>query len=337
MSSAESASEFFTKTMMGYRATKALLVANRIGVFDALEGGWLDPTAVARKLACDPRAMNILLRALVGLDLLIERDGCFQNAPLASEYLVRDRPRYVGNNLRFQDMLWEGWSNLESVVRSGHPWSDLETLLVRGDQTFTEEYIRGMHNIAALPARDVARLLGPEPLTRMIDVGAGPGTYALALLEAHPRLEAVLFDLPTTLAVTRDLVRTHALAGRLELRAGDYTRDELGSNFDLVLMSHVTHDESPDTIVEMLKKAHRALRPGGRVAIHDWVVDDSRCRPLHAALFSLNLTVYTRGGQIYAVDEYRALFGRAGFAHITHHLVLESTAANPTSLIVAVR
>src|SRR5438105_290284 len=115
--------------MMGYRATKALLVANRVGVFDALEGASLGGEALAGKLGCDPRALTILLRALAGLDLLIERDGRFQNSPLASDYLVRGRPGYLGNNLRFQDVLWEGWSNLENVVRSGDPWTDLAGLL----------------------------------------------------------------------------------------------------------------------------------------------------------------------------------------------------------------
>jgi 3-hydroxy-5-methyl-1-naphthoate 3-O-methyltransferase len=335
--SAPSASEFFTKTMMGYRATKALLVSNRIGVFDALDAVWLDGGSLAQKIGCDVRATTVLVRALAAMGVLEERDGRFTNAPLASEYLVRGKPRYTGNNLRFQDILWEGWSNLEPVVRSGKPWRDLGELLGREDQTFTAEYIRGMHNIAAEPAHEVARMLGARPLASMLDVGAGPGTYALALLDAHPNLRATLLDLPETLVVTRELVRDHVHASRLELKEGDYVASEFGEGYDLVLMSHVTHDEGPDRIAKMLSKAFAALAPGGRVAIHDWVVDETKCSPLYAALFSLNLIVYTAGGRIYSVDEYRAMLESAGFASITAEMVLESKAANPTCLILGMK
>ena len=59
-------------------------------------------------------------------------------------------------------------------------------------------------------------------------------------------------------------------------------------------MSHVTRNEIPGNLNRMLRKAYGALRRGGRVAIHDWViVADDSAAALASAMFAVNLTVYT--------------------------------------------
>ena len=106
---------------------------------------------------------------------------------------------------------------------------------------------------------------------------------------------------------------------------------------DLVLLSHVTHDESSVAVEDMLRRAFAALRPGGKVAVHDWVVDSSRTGPLHNVMFSMNVMVYTDGGRVYSEREYEALMGRVGFVDVSSVGVLEGRAANPTRLITARR
>jgi SAM-dependent methyltransferase len=332
------ASEFFTRAMMGYRATKVLLVANRIGIFDALANGPMRASALAEEIGVDPEKLTILLHALTGMELLVMRADAFENAPLAAEYLVSAQPKFLGHNLRFQDMLWDCWSKLEDVVRSGRPHRELAELLGREDLRFTEQYIRGMHDIAVPSAREVARILrSTGPSRSLLDVGGGPGTYALELLTLYPQATATLLDLESTLTVTREIVRDHPLRARLDLRACDYLSDDYGRGFDLVLMSHVTHDEDPESVQRMFRAAYAALEPGGRIAVHDWVVEASKHAPLSSALFSVNLMVYTKGGRIYSAPEYRGLLAASGFEDLAEHGVLEGTVANPTRLIIASR
>src|SRR5207253_1843708 len=95
-----------------------------------------------------------------------------------------------------------------------------------------------------------------------------------------------------------------------------------GSAFDLVLLSHVTHDEPDDVNRALVEKAHAALRPGGRVAVHDFVVEEDGCGPPWAALFSLNVLTYTRGGRVYSVAEYLRLLAAAGFVRPEVHPIL---------------
>jgi 3-hydroxy-5-methyl-1-naphthoate 3-O-methyltransferase len=327
--------DFFPELVMGYRRAKAVMVAHELGLFAALAAGPRTTAELARELACDERALEALVRAVASIGLLGRDGDRFANAPLAANHLVPGRPGYAGDNLRFQEMLWDCWSSLAEVVRTGRAVHTLDQLLAGRDPGFTRDYIRGMQAVSAAPAREAMRLLADRPVARMLDVGGGPGTFCLAFLEQFPHGAATMIDLPSTLAVTRELLAADPRRERVALVEGDYLVDGFGDGFDLVLLSHVTHDESPESCRAMAARAHAALRPGGRVAIHDFVVDGGGCGPAWSALFSLNLLLYTRGGRVYSVAEYVEQLSAAGFVRPKVYPVLEGKIPNPTVLVVA--
>lgn len=327
--------DLFMQLTMGYRMTKAVLVANRLGLFEAIDGGATTRDAIAARAGVSTGKLGLLLQALCGLGLLRQENGAYALTEMASRHLLATSPYYVGNNLHFLELLWDNWSHLEDVVRSGKAWRGLKDLLGDDDQEFTRRYIAGMQNVSGPPSRDVARLLGAGSVRRFLDVGCGLGNYAHALLEANPGSTGVLLDLETTLSVTREYMQAFIDAERCELRVGDYLRDSYGEGFDLVLMSHTTHDEDDAGVLTMFQRAFAAMVPGGRLAIHDWIVAADGT-PLSTALFALNLGVYTEG-RVYSLDEYRALLERAGFANVTSPTVLEGKTGNPTSLVIAVK
>lgn len=330
--------DLYHDAMVGYRTSKVLFVAHEIGLFDALEGHVRTAEALAVELRCDARALELLMRALGGLGVLEAHDGGFTNAAVASKHLVKGRELYLGHIYRFQNMLWECWSNLETVVRTGRSWKRLEELLEGQDDTFAREYSRGLRAFSAAPARAVASLLGTAPIGTMLDVGGGHAAYSLSLLEAHPELEATLLDLPSVITVAQELTCEHPHRNRLHLRPGNYLTDDFGDScFDLILMSHITHDEPPAAVQALVQRAARALRPGGRLAIHDWVVDESGCLPLAAALFSVAMMVYTHGGRTYKKSEYMDFFQAAGLTPVQDQRVLENEVRTPTQLIVGRR
>lgn len=335
MTTPRQASEFFGRTLAGYRWAKALMVGNKLGVFEHLEGEAKTPAQVAGILGVDQHSLTLLLRALAALGVLEVEGDRFVNASIASAYLVPGKPTYAGDNLRFQDMLWENWSRLEQVVRTGRPHKALPELLDDADPTFTRNYIRGMHYFSHHQAKAVAEILMEQPVEHLLDVGGGPAAYACAHLERGAR-NATVLDLEGTLEVARELTRDHPARDRLALVHGNYLEVSYGSGFDLVLMSHVTHDEGRAAVTDMFTRAFAALLPGGRIAIHDWVVDDeTKTQPALNAAFSLNVLVYTNGGQVYSRSDYREMLEASGFVDVTSRFVLEDVVDNPTCLVVA--
>lgn len=328
---------YFIGKVMDYRVAKVLLVATDLRVFTALARGGATAAQLAADLATDPRATRILLDALVAIQLLRRAGDRYANAPVADRFLVEGRPDYKGNNLRYQEKVWDFWSRLGEVVRTGRPARTLGDLLSGAEPGFQTSYIRGMHDIAREPARVVASLLELPEGGRVLDVGGGPGSYAMALLEVNDGARADILDLPATLAVTRSIVEESPVADRIGLLEGNYLTGELPGGYDLALLSHITHDESPEDNRGLFTRVRRALRPGGRIAVHDFIVDESRAAPAFSALFAVNMLVYTEGGATYSASEYRAWLTDAGFEHLTEHDVLKGLVDNPSWLVVGSR
>lgn len=324
---------FFSNLIAGYRSAKTVFVATRLGIFPALADKALTAAELAGALKCDPRTMAVLMEALLALGLVTREAGRFSNSSVAVAHLLPGAPAYIGNNLKFIDLLWDCWSELETVVRTGKPVKSLPELLHAEDPSFTREYIRGMSNFSQGAAREVAQVLSQRPVRRVLDVGAGPGAFTRALLERNPDATGTLLDLPPTLEVARELLAPSAERPRIELRPGNYLTDSYGSGFDLVLLSHVTHDESPAGNARMLAQAYAALEPGGRVAIHDFVLDEQGSSVFNA-LFSVNMLVYTEGGQTYTQREYEGFLKDAGFTPTGAVPILEGRSPNPTVLII---
>ncbi|MBI5246262.1 MAG: methyltransferase domain-containing protein [Elusimicrobia bacterium] len=322
--------------IMGYRKAKILMVAAYLDVFTPLESA-RTASALARRLALDSRAVEILLDALTAIGYLRKRGRQYVNAPISRRYLVRGRPGYMGDNLKYQEMIWDAWGDLRHSIGKGGAVRPLEYWLLR-HKGFTQEYIRGMDNIARGPAAEISAIVAPAPGSRLLDVGAGPGTYSLAFLRANPAMRATLLDLPSTLKVTRRmLAQFPALAARTRLKAGNYRDAAFGrEDFDLVLLSHITHDENPEVNRRLIEESFRALKPGGRVIIHDFMLDPNRVQPVFGALFSVHMLAYTEGGRTYTAAEYGNWLRRAGFSRLTERRIAVKS-RNSSRIIIGVK
>lgn len=322
--------------IMGYRKAKVLMVAAYLDCFSHLERA-SRASALAKTLSLDARAVEILLDALASMGYVTKRGSLYRNAPVSSRHLVRGRPGFMGDNLKYQEMIWDAWSELRHSVRKGGAVRPLEYWLLR-HKGFTQEYIRGMDNIARKPAEEIAAFVGIKGPGRMLDVGAGPGSYSLAFLRRNPALQATLLDLPSTLKVTRRMVAEHlALAPRLRLKAGNYRHASFGVEaYDLILLSHITHDESPEVNRLMIAKSWRALKPGGKIVVHDFMLSDDRMRPVFGALFSVHMLAYTEGGRTYTAGEYESWIKQAGFTRLARREI-RSGSKNASSIIVGTK
>jgi len=217
------------------------------------------------------------------------------------------------------------------VMKRGRPRRILGDWLFKDE--FGAEYIRGMANIARRPAEEIAALFPAGRASALLDVGAGPGSYALAFLRRHPDLTADLLDLPSTIRISGSILKNDPLRERVRFRAGDYHETDFGRGlYDFVIMSHITHDEGPSENAKLVKKAFAALKPGGHLIIHDFM-KDAQAAEIFTAIFSVHMLVYTEKGRVYSEEEYSTWMTSAGFEEIRRHSICKDTANATVALI----
>jgi len=254
--------------------------------------------------------------------------GRYRLTPEARAFLLPGAPGGLASNLLYQAKLVPDWSRLAETVRTGRPARGLVEIL-RSDPSFVRAYLEGMDEIARRPAAELARALDLSGALEMLDAGGGPGTYLRALLNAEPALRGTLLDLPEALRAARPFFAGWPGRRRVEFRAGDYRRTSFGrAGFDLVLLSHITHDEGEAANRALLAKAFQALRPGGQAVVHDFMVEPDRTRPLFGALFSVHMLTCTLEGRTYSRAEYESWLGKAGFKDLR---AIELCAGSPNA------
>ncbi|KKK82559.1 hypothetical protein LCGC14_2802190, partial [marine sediment metagenome] len=103
---------------------------------------------------------------------------------------------------------------------------------------------------------------------------------------------------------------------KLNYKGGDFTCDSIGNSYDLILVSQIYHAYSEAASLELTKKCHDALVPGGRIAVQEFAISKDRTSPPGGALFSVNMLVGTEGGNTYHTSHISDWLKEAGFKQV---------------------
>jgi len=297
----------------GFQESRILLTAVELDLFTAIAAGGTG-AVVAKRCRTDRRATELLLNALVALEVVRRVGDQYQNSPVATQFLVANAPDDARMALRHNLSLWATWSSLTEAVREGHV--ALRAEMHERDDDWTVPFIAAMHRGAAARAPSVVAAVGAGNVKRMLDVGGGSGAYAIAFAQSNPELTAVVLDLPTVLPITEGHIEEAGLSKRVTTLAGDLRQDDFGKSYDLIFLSSICHMLGPDGNRDLLARAARALAPGGRVVIQDFILEPDRTRPRQAVLFALNMLVGTEAGSTYTEAEYASWLKAAGLGAV---------------------
>jgi len=298
-----------------YWDSQTLLTANRLRIFDVMAESGKTADEVATALGLDARATGLFLRACVGLDLLREREGRFENAPAAAAFLVSRSPAYMGNAIRYSDQLYATWGSLEDALRSGKPALPAETYL-GDDPVRTRTFVQAMHGRALGVARALVGIVDLTGRRAMLDVGGGPGTYSVLFTERYPDLRSEVIELPGVAAVARGLVEAAGASNRVVLRDGDYHSADFGSDKDVVLMSGMFHRETEAACRGLVQRAADCLVPGGLLVVSDVFTDEGGTHPAFAALFGVNMMLTAPDGGVHSNADVQRWMADSGFADL---------------------
>jgi len=297
---------------VGYWQACALHTGVKLGIFTRIGNEDLAADKIAGRLNCDVRGVTMLLNALAALGLLTRKEGIYGNTEFSKSFLVKKSPHYVGHIVMHHSHMVETWAHLDEAVRTGKP--------VRKRTADEEEdrksFLMGMFNMAMAIAPNLAKQIDLKGRRRLLDLGGGPGTYAIHFCLQNPDLTAAVYDLPTTEPYARETIERFGLLDRVDFMSGDFLEDGVEGMYDVAWLSHILHSTGPDGCQTIIEKAVAALEPGGLLLVHEFILDDTFDTPLFAAIFSLNMLVNTDSGQSYSEGQIIGMLKKAGLEDI---------------------
>ena len=296
-----------------YWKTCTLHAGVKLDVFSAIGDNTISGKDLAEKMNLDERALVVLLNALAAMGLLRKTGPSYANAKEARQFLCRDSLQYIGFMILHHQQLVDSFNNISETVKTGVP--------ARGKVSFQDEdtrrnFLMGMFNNAMAIAPKVSKILDFKGRKHLLDLGGGPGTYAIHFCKENPELNATVFDLPTTEPFMRQTVKRFGVANQVDFVPGSYLENDLPTGFDAAWLSHILHGEGPGDCQEILNKTAKAAQPGAVVWIHEFILNNTMDSPLFPTLFSINMLLGTEAGQAYSEEQLANMMHEAGMTNI---------------------
>ncbi|CAM0140559.1 hypothetical protein VKS41_006578 [Umbelopsis sp. WA50703] len=330
--------------MNGFRRSKILFAAVKLGVFDTLAQ---HPRGLAvhelatllpnRKFQTTD-GLSRLLRSCVSLELLnVDKQHRFSMTPQSIQYLVSsNRQSLAGYINHSNDMLYPLWQNLESSVLTGSTcWTESFGYLEGADSKKAFDHIYhgadgpkrfmlAMNDVVNNSAPQILDMVPLEWVKGVLDIGGGTGRLSSWICDTHPQCSrAIVLDLPNIVELATELKIVAPVNEKVEHQKGDFKQaiPKLENGINAVVLSRILHDWNDETCLDLLQRIHQtlvpsAIQPAG-VIICDMLFDDNaKIAPVETNLQDCNMLVQT-GGRERSVDEMKQLLEKSGFQQIS--------------------
>lgn len=303
----------------------------KLDLFSIIQaGGDASAKEIAERLGSRGRGTAMLLNALTAMNLLVKSGERYANSHFSKTFLVKDSPEYIGYMVMHHHHLGEAWMRLDQAVMSGRPTRRRDDF----DHEEREAFLMGMFNLAMGIAPGLAEAMDLKGRRRLLDLGGGPGTYAIHFCLANPDLEATVADLPGSRPFAEKTIARFGMLDRISFVPCNYLQEDIPGVYDVAWLSHVLHGDGPDECQMIIHRAASALSSGGMMLIHDFILNDESDGPLFPAIFSLNMLVNTEKGRSYTEGQIRDMMTRAGL-HQVRRLAFEGP--NASGIVAGVK
>ena len=279
-----------------FMGSKALFAALEQGVFTHLSEGAMTASELAAKTDLDTDRAETLLTALAGMGLVTVEAGRFGNAPASEAFLVKGAKYDFGDYLRLQvgKQMYPLLDQIEDALTGNLPDDAIGSYAEWfADADKARLYSESQHAGSLGPARQLAKALDLDGVKTMLDVGGGTGAFAITLAKAAPEMKATIVEFPNVAALGREYVDEAGLSDRISYHEGNALEAEWPKDQDLILMSYLLSGIPGQTHADLMKRAYDHLAPGGKILVHDFVVNADRTGPKLAALWQLQHTAFT--------------------------------------------
>lgn len=314
-----------------YWVSRMIYVAAKLGLADLLAGGRKTAEELAAATKSHPRSLFRLMRALAGLGVFTQSDDGRFGLTELGQALRSEAPGVARSTILALagPWAWKAFEEFPYSIATGEPGMEKAHGMGIFD-FFAKHPEEAKHFSAAMvgfhgaepPA--VAAAYDFSTFTTVVDVGGATGNMLCAVLEKHPKVKGVLYDLAHVVKDAPALIKQRGLSDRITIESGSFF-EKVPSGGDAYILSHVIHDWDEQECLTILGHVKKAMKPGGKVLLVEMVLPEGSEFHPGKMLDIVMLTI--PGGEERTAAEYAALLAKAG---------LEMTRVVPTASAVGV-
>lgn len=304
--------------LFGFLGTQLLYVVSDLGIADLIGGEPETVDALASQAGASPDLLYRYLRALAALGVFAEvEERAFAQTP-ASRLLRRDADSGWHEFTIVYGSVYRAFAEALPAVRSG------ENMFERASGSGWWEWLAARPDLAAVFNR--AMQAGAEmritalndfpwrEVETVVDVGGGNGTLLIGLLEQHPHLHGVVFDLPEVAAAASARIAAASLGDRCAVEQGSFF-DSAPEGGDVYLLAKVLHDWDDAAAIQILQRVRASATSAARLLVLDSVITSGAASRSTKLLDLVMLALVD--GRERTTEEWRDLLGKGGWRPVS--------------------
>lgn len=301
-------------TLINATAARAIQSSIKLGLIEILDERERSVEDIANICEVDQRAISLILECLESLGYVSSSaKKIYKLTKRGRKFLTKNSRNTNYNFILFSDYCLRRLMELEKNAKRGGPENDDIKILTNEEWDF---FNKAMIEMAKLNAKEIAgRLPITKQYNKLLDLGGSHGLYAIEICKKHPGISAQIIDYEPTKKHAEELIQQHGLGERIKFKIGDFFKDDLDTEIDVILLFNVIHAYDKKNNILLFKKIHRALNKGGVCVILDQIrgiAGKSQLSRLFASALGLML-LNQAGGQTYYLEEIKMLLQEGGF------------------------
>jgi len=308
--------------VQAHQRSAALKAAIELDIFRAVGAGPGDVASIARHCKASERGIRILCDFLCVSEVLAKVDGHYKHTPTSAAFLDPASPACMASVALFMSnpALRDTYNNLASVVREGRTSLEGEGTVEPENPVWVDfaEKMAPMMAPMAAPLGAVV-LDGHNGPMHVLDIAAGHGLFGIEIAKQNKQARVTGLDWAPVLRVALKNAEKAGVHDRYGMLPGSAFDVDFGGPYDVVLLTNFLHHFDKPTCVNLMKKVHAALKPGGRAATLEFVPNEDRISPPMPAAFSLTMLTSTAAGDAYTLSELTTMYEEGGFSGVKGH------------------
>ncbi len=274
--------------------------------------------------------IRVLMEPGLGIGLLYRDEDHYFLTKTGHVFINHPMARINTDFMR--DVCSNGAADLESSIMEARPnglkhlgnWDTIYQGLSILPEPAKTSWFAFDHYYSDLAFPEVLPFVFEHNPTRILDIGANTGKWALACMEYDPNIHIGLLDLPAQLEEAKNMIDAANLGRRVTYHPVNILEpaEQLPGDYDLIFMSQFLNCFTDTQIISILQKCHDVLQDDGRIIINETFWD---CQQYEAGAFSLQMaslyftTMANGNSQMYDSKVYLKVIDETGFEVVSQN------------------